>query len=105
MLALMVSAAIARPAESTAAVRYVQRFIRASVHPPFRALPVLLADHELLQLPRYRPRQCFYEVHRRRATEVREVLPAERDDLLFRRVVPFAQDDERLRRLAPLLAR
>src|SRR5574338_71603 len=75
----------------------------ASAHPPRAVAPVRLAQHELLQLSGRGARQRRHELDRARALEVREVLPAEREQLGLARARARAQHDESLGRLAPLL--
>src|SRR5207247_9010442 len=66
------------------------------------ALPLLLAQHELLDLARGGLGQVA-ELDGRRRLEVGDVLLAEVDDLALAGLVPRLERDERLRTLAPLL--
>src|SRR5512145_2264425 len=65
------------------------------------ALPLLLAEAELLDLARRRLRELA-ELDRLRALEVREPFAAELDELLLGDPGARAEADERRRHLAPL---
>src|SRR5579872_2689155 len=67
------------------------------------ALPVGLAETELLQLARRRAGEGLAELHPARALEVRQIRPAVLDQLGFAHRRPLAQDDEGEHGLAPLL--
>src|SRR2546421_3141040 len=73
-----------------------------SVDPLGLALPLLVAQDELLDLARRGLGQVA-ELDGGRALEVRDVLAAELDDLGLGRLHPRLEGDERLRPLAPLL--
>src|SRR5690349_24537587 len=72
------------------------------VDPLLAALPLLLAQDELLDLAGRGLREIA-ELDRRRALEVRDVLPAELDDLRLADLLAGLQRDERLGPLAPLI--
>src|SRR5205823_6818200 len=67
------------------------------------ALPVGLAQLELLQLARGRTGEGVAQLDRRGALEVGEPAPAELDERGLVGLLAGAQDDERLHGLAPLL--
>src|SRR5262245_40173643 len=66
--------------------------------------PFAIAQHELLDLAGRSLRQLA-ELHRGRALEASDVLPAELDDLLLARMRALLERDERLGALPPLLVR
>src|SRR5437016_2947467 len=64
------------------------------------ACPLLLAEHELLHLPRGSLGQ-IPELHRRRTLEVRQPLAAEDQNLFFGRALTGPDGHERLGTLTP----
>src|SRR3989454_10569336 len=83
-------------------VRALSYFGLGLVDPLLPALPLLLAQDELLHLPGRRLRQVA-ELDGRRALEMRDVLAAELDDLRSGRRLTGLERDERLGALAPPL--
>src|ERR1700674_5125980 len=78
--------------------------LRGLVDAAASALPVLVANDELLELAGGGARKRCYEVDRCGALEVGEMLAGEFDELVLGRCHALAQNDQRLRGLAPLLA-
>src|SRR5581483_4522528 len=76
-----------------------------SIHPPGDALPVFLADEELLELAGGGARQRLDEVDAARALEMAEMVAREGDDLRLGGGDAGPEDDQRLRGFAPALAR